>query len=45
MAEVMGRLVFIISKPTLCYVNVAQLAISRDLGLDFNSYSTKISAN
>lgn len=34
----------IIIKPTLCYVNIAQLAISRELGFDFNSYSTKISA-
>jgi hypothetical protein len=32
-----------IIKPTLCCVNVAQRAISRDLGFDFNTYSTKIS--
>ena|SRR5579859_2121092 len=35
----------IIIKPTLCCVNVAQRAISRDLGFDFNTYSTKISAD
>jgi hypothetical protein len=34
-----------IIKPTLCCVNVAQRAISRDLGFDFNTYSTKISAD
>src|SRR5579859_4699547 len=35
----------LIVKPTLCCVNVAQRAISRDLGFDFNTYSTKISAD
>jgi hypothetical protein len=34
-----------IIKPTLACVNVAQRAISRDLGFDFNTYSTKISAD
>ena len=34
----------LIIKPTLCCVNVAQRAISRDLGFDFDTYSEKISA-
>jgi hypothetical protein len=32
-----------IIKPTLCCVNVAQRAITRDLGIEFDTYSTKIS--
>jgi hypothetical protein len=35
----------IIIKPTLSCVNVAQRAISRDLGFDFDTYSTKITAD
>jgi hypothetical protein len=34
----------LIIKPTLCCVNVAQRAISRDLGFDLDTYSAKITA-